>query len=299
MIVSIRRFCARELDASVERIVLRHPSFILRYLDYRGGIVEDRLLESPQLRMTIAGWPVLTVLLDGTGIGRDGNFQTSATQRELLWVPDGDRFRGRSGDGGMRALMMQWDPAVFGGPAGTGPVKARLGGADFLRIRAAAECIVAAGYDIHASAAGVARLYAVLRALGLVGLCPEPGDVAFSVPADIARTGFALDRALSNLTASPMLHDVEEPLACSNAQARRLMHRYTRLLQLPGGTTFRDLRNSWRANIGAWLMTTPGSDTNRVARLLGYGSAAAFCHACASAGLPSPGNIRRAVDALL
>ena len=33
-------------------------------------------------------------------------------------------------------------------------------------------------------------------------------------------------------------------------------------------------------------------DTEEVARRVGYGSARAFCHAFASAGLPSPGSLR-------
>lgn len=50
--------------------------------------------------------------------------------------------------------------------------------------------------------------------------------------------------------------------------------------------------------IGALLMTSRRARTERVAELLGYGSAAAFCHAFAGAGLPSPGNVRRVVDEL-
>jgi hypothetical protein len=45
-------------------------------------------------------------------------------------------------------------------------------------------------------------------------------------------------------------------------------------------------------------MTTAVARTERVAELLGYGSATAFCHAFAGAGLPSPGEIRRVVKQL-
>jgi hypothetical protein len=40
-------------------------------------------------------------------------------------------------------------------------------------------------------------------------------------------------------------------------------------------------------------MTTTSARTERVAKLLGYGSATAFRHGFAEAGLPSSGEIRR------
>jgi hypothetical protein len=146
--------------------------------------------------------------------------------------------------------------------------------------------------------AAVAALFAALHALGMVSVCPEAGELGRAAADGVVAVGAAMDRALSDLSARPMSVDIEASLRRSAAQTRRLVHRHGRSLPGPESTSWRRQRNLWRMYIGALLMTSPRAETHAVARVLGYGSAAAFCHAFASAGLPSPGNIRHVVKQL-
>ena len=298
MLVSIRQLQFPALDAGVMRILVRHPSFVLRLVEFRGGTVEDRLFDAPQLRSTVCDWPLLAVTLAGRGVVRDGAAAACVAGRELIWAPRGAGIRARSEPSGIRALFLQWNPDVFGSPAEASFSAVRLRAPEFARITGAAEHVVAAGYDAARMSAAVAGLFAIVRAAGLVGVCPEPGDLANAPGSDLAGVGAAIDRALCDLRAKPMLVDVEGSLGRSAAQTRRLIHSCG--AQLPGSasTSWRAQRNLWRMYLGALLMTNPRGETDAVAKLLGYGSAVAFCHAFANAGLPSPGNIRRVVAQL-
>jgi hypothetical protein len=298
VLISFRRFSVVPLEVSAVQLIARHPSFLLRIVEYRGGIVEDRLFEAPRHRSIVTGWPVLSLVLEGSGIARDAAAQVVAGRSELVWVPDGTTFRGRIGEEGIRAIILQWDPAVFGRLAASAFSRARIGSSDFARIFRAAGCIAAARYDLRRSSVALADLFATLRALGLTDARPDAGDLVARVDPAVVSIGARLDQALSGLSANPMSIDLERSLARSAAQTRRLVRSYGELLLLPGCTNWRELRNSWRLYIGTLLMTSKRGHTDQVAKLLGYGSAEAFCHAFANAGLPAPGNIRRVVQEL-
>jgi AraC-like DNA-binding protein len=60
---------------------------------------------------------------------------------------------------------------------------------------------------------------------------------------------------------------------------------------------WRALRNQWRQSAALLLMSHPRATTERVARALGYSSPTALCRALANASLPTPGSVRRALDA--
>ena len=51
--------------------------------------------------------------------------------------------------------------------------------------------------------------------------------------------------------------------------------------------------------VGAAWMTSPGATTERVARIIGYANAPAFCRAMANAGLPAPGDVAQTVRGLV
>lgn len=295
MLISIRRFAAPELGARVFRVVARHPGFLVRLAEFAGGVAEDRLFDAAEQRTTLPGWPVLAVALAGSVLVRHGDDAVLAGAGELVWVPSGGAFRARSGEGGVRVLLVQWDPAIFGRPGGTSLVTQRLRGAGMDRLRGAVRRLAAAGYAAERASVAVAQLFAELCALGLVDARPAPDQLVLPGCESLAPVGIAIDLALSSMQRNPMALDLEAVLGRSPAQTRRLLRRYGQALDLPGAVTWRELRNVWRLTVGALLMTTPGARTERVADLLGYGSATAFCHAFAGAGLPSPGDVRRAV----
>jgi AraC-like DNA-binding protein len=298
MLISARRVDVPELGARVMRLVVRHPGFVVRFVEFAGGIAEDRLFDGPERRTTLPGWPVLAVTLAGRCLLRHGGGGVLAGEGDLVWLPSGEAFRARSGEDGVRALFVQWDPRVFDRPAAASVDLVRLRRRQLERIRGATLRLAAAGYDAERAGVAVAALLAGFRSLGLLDARPAPHELVLAHSGPVVRVGAAVDRALSELHHNPMTLDLGRVLGTSPAHTRRLLRRYGEALDLPGAVTWRDLRNVWRLHVGALLMTAAGSRTERVAEILGYGSAAAFCHAFAGAGLPSPGDVRRAVEQL-
>jgi AraC-like DNA-binding protein len=310
MLISLRRFSVPELDVSIERSILRHPSFVVRLADYRGSIVEDRLFAASAVGTTaVPHWPLLALVLAGSGIMRTAPTSAIVQRGDLVFVPSGAGFSARSDPSGARVWILQWDPEVFGGAGAACAAHHRLPPSDFERVQAPIQRSVAAGHAVSDCAMALVEVFAALRSFGLVDAQPAASDLLFSVPAPLVRVGIAIDSALSNLSRAPASIDLERSLACSPAQLRRLIHRHGTAAISPAPIslanltraappTWRDLLNGWRLAVGVLLMTSPKSRTERVAAQLGYSSPTSFCHAFANAALPSPGNVRRAVDGL-
>jgi hypothetical protein len=295
MLLSVRRVAIPELEAAVDRLVAWDPTFLVRLVMIHGVIADDVLLEGVTTPTIVPRWPVLTIALDGTGVVRQKDAAILGTTGELVWAPSGAEFRARSGDRGVRCLVVQWDPRVLSGPTDARLTRAPLRARDFASIGAAADRIALSGYDTARARDAVDALFDVLRALGFVDARPprEP-----SATTRLARAGEVVDQCLSNLSANPTALDIEGALRCSPAHARRTMQSYVARLGFSDAKNWRELRTSWRLYMGALLMTSPRATTDLVARALGYGSPVAFCHAFTNAGLPSPGSVRAAVDRL-
>jgi AraC-like DNA-binding protein len=298
MLISSRRVDVPELGARVMRLLVRHPGFVVRLVEFEGGVAEDRLFDGPERRTTLPDWPVLAVTLAGRCLLRHHGGGVLASEGDLVWLPSGAAFRARSGEHGVRALFVQWDPRVFGRTAAQSVDVVRLRRCELESIRGWARRLAAAGYDAERAGVAVAALLAEFRSLGLLDARPAPHELVLAHSGPLVRIGAAVDRALSELHRNPMTPDLGRELGTSPAHTRRLLRQYGEALDLPGAVTWRDLRNLWRLHVGALLMTADGSRTERVAAILGYGSSAAFCHAFAGAGLPSPGHVRRAVEQL-
>jgi AraC-like DNA-binding protein len=305
MWISLRQVTVPSLDVRIARSILRHPSFVARLAEYRGGVVEDRLFAASSVGTTaVPHWPVLALALAGSAVLRHGATSSTLHPRDVLFLPSGALFSARSDRSGTRVWILQWDPGVFGRPGAASCVRHHLSAPDFERLRMAIEDTVAAGYSAPDSAAALVRVLSVLRALGLHDARPAAADLWFPQPESLARVGVAIDSALSSLSRAPAAIDLQQVLRCSPAQLRRLIHRHG-ASAIPAGQavvgppTWRDLLNGWRLAVGALLMTSPHSRTERVAELLGYASPTSFCHAFANAALPSPANVRRVVDALI
>jgi len=100
----------------------------------------------------------------------------------------------------------------------------------------------------------------------------------------------ALDTELSELHLGPALGTVEDRLGCSRRTvARRIREVHARYgISALTGADWRSARDFYRLLLGTILASHPAVTTNRLARMLGYSSPAALCHAFANAGLPSP-----------
>jgi hypothetical protein len=289
MLVSIRGIDAPDLKASLGRHLVRHPHFVLKIVDSRGVLSDDRVLSGLPIPMSVPGWPMVTMVFHGHGLVRADGRGAEIVPRHVVWTPPGMDYRARTD--GTRAMLLQWDPEVFGGLGPTGPDRLRVASADFFRVREAVAATVSAGRDTTRAATAVVALFEVLRAQGLVSTRPDVGDLARPVDPIVVRAGVAIDVALSTPGMTPGSVDIERYLARSPAQTRRIVRQYADALRMHGASSWRDMLHVWRAFVGAALMTAGRATTEGVAHLLGYGSPVAFCHAFAQAGLPSPGRL--------
>lgn len=297
--MSVRRLDVPEIGASIGRHFFRHTHLTCKVVEARGVVAEDLLIAPTRIPTSEGSWPVVTVVLEGQGLVRAGDRGEQAMPRDLVWTPPGLDYRGRGGDGGrLLALLVQWDPAVFGGTSSGNADRARLHTRDFDRLRAAIADAQSAGHDGQLAAGAVERICAALRALGLLDARPTAADLHTDVAPDLARAGRAVDALLSNPRSMPAALDLQARIHRSPAQARRLVTTYADVLRAQGATGWREMLHAWRLYVGATLMTAERATTEAVARALGYRSPAAFCHAFALAGMRSPGAIRSLVRQL-
>jgi len=107
-----------------------------------------------------------------------------------------------------------------------------------------------------------------------------------------------MDANLSLLHRAPMLVDLEGPLAMS----RRTLTRQVRVLQrryaLPGGESWRHLRDHYRLVVASVLLSHVEATPRAVAGIVGYGSVEALDHAFRRAALPTPITFRRTLLAV-
>jgi hypothetical protein len=104
----------------------------------------------------------------------------------------------------------------------------------------------------------------------------------------------ALERVLFPLSSQPMAIDLARALGVCPRHALRCVNgyfrRYYRL-----ASSWREYVRGMRVMLGAFFIGQPSAATERIARLLGFGSATALCHAFRDAGLPSPLAVQRAL----
>jgi len=162
------------------------------------------------------------------------------------------------------------------------------------RIAVRTRARLAAALDVADEAERAAAVVALLRAEGLpLEGVTETELAAPSAASDRLLAG-ALSSLFSNLEAAPMTVDLERRLGLSRRRVVDLVGHFAETYDLDA-RSFRTLHRRWRVMAGSALMTHPQARTEEVARQVGYGSARAFCHAFAAAGLPSPGGLRRAL----
>ena len=293
MIVS-RRFFAWE-DVDLRRWLFRHPSFLVKIVAGRGVWSEDRLWEGARLWALVHDWPSITIPMRGRGVIRSATAAMEMGGGQVGFVARGSDFRARTEPPPGFGVFVQWDPAVFGQPSDCPLVGQRLSTKDQARIEAVLLRLTADSHAPMEAEAGVADLFQILGALGVLAARPDAGDLITSPAPRTVLTGRAIDRVLSRTSDRPMVVDLTTVLGCSERHARGLVREYADAYALQGATTWRSLVSLWRTYLAGLLMTAPNATTERVATVLGYGSPTAFCHSLANAGLPSPGEMRRIV----
>jgi AraC-like DNA-binding protein len=184
-------------------------------------------------------------------------------------------------------LTVEWSPRMLGAAQGPGLSVTRLSALDTGRM---AE--LAGKLDGPGRALAVVGILDVLRANGLAIGEIATGDL--SCPTDEARQLQRLQNVVSErLTALyefPVLEEVSSGLGWDQ---RRVHRRLSRLRE-----TYSIVWHHWREFVhqarmlrAMQLLSIPGTTTELVARLSGFRSPSALCHAFAKADLPSPGRM--------
>jgi hypothetical protein len=297
MLLSHRRISIPELDAAHATHAVVHSHYRVHVVDNARLVAEDRLFAPTFPRRDRLGRPVLTILLEG-----HARITSAVGDR---WLAPGDvalieskgaiRMRQQSAPR-YRSVNIEWDRGWLGGSI-DGVETGRLDPPALERVQHIGSLIMRSPSPSPGVASAVAELLGILAANGAPVDRALPSRLVEPVAPRDAELSRALDASLSNLTRKPMLVDLRDTLKLGARQLNRLVASFNTRYGFNAGS-WQDTRTRRRLMIGANLMTTPGATTERVARVVGYGSAAAFCHALAAQQLPSPGALARCVAEL-
>ena len=134
----------------------------------------------------------------------------------------------------------------------------------------------------------------VLRALRAEGVPVSPDALAeprvSRSDSDVQRLLTAVDAELSSLEQGPALTTLEARLGWTRRtvarRAQLARERYG--ISALSGPDWRSARDFYRLLLGTMLASHQAATTGHLARMLGYGSPVALCHAFAHAGLAAP-----------
>jgi len=179
-------------------------------------------------------------------------------------------------------------PSVVYVPARGEPVvtSGRLSPIDLARARVFADALSDARSD-PGSAAG--ELLAMLASSGLP-VRPVEREAWATSPLD-ARIADALSATVFTPGTLATAKVLAAQLGMDEKPTLRAINDYLRRLHLTV-RSWQAYATRIRVDLGLFAMSAPGARTEEIARLLGFSSPTAFCHAFTRAGLPSPGAIR-------
>lgn len=235
-----------------------------------------------------------TILLEGRG-RFDERDTRSWLEPGSIAVSD-QRVCGTEAYAGDRTLLisMEWDPAILGAPIRGSMKTFDVDPRDRPRFVAIAERLFGERPED-----ALVDLVSLMRANGLPFSPLAAADlVDRSTPGD-RRLAAAIDARLSRLDQLPSIEEVSTELGWTPRHVNRRVAAIARDLAIPW-PHWRTLLHHSRMLNAMRLVSVAGATTELVARLTGFRSPNALCHAFAKAGLPSPGVMARAarVDVL-
>lgn len=268
------------LDRAIgERVVFRRFSI--------GELVHDERLLSAPMRPDRSR---LTLMLEGRLTSFAGERAHELARGDYIACARLGSVRSRSSAGVM--LEIDWDPGGVGGELAPELVLGTLPPGALERTEALSEALTRRPLD-----AAVAR--AALESLRAQGLPFEPDALEAELAAGSAedqRVMAALDAVLCRLDQSPDTQDFVTALGCTRRTlTRRLRRLAERHRMYERAEDWRSERDFYRGLVAMMLLSHPDATTQSVARMLGYRSPQALCHAFRRARLPSPGRVRRAL----
>lgn len=281
------------LGAWFEGHVAITPTFRMRVARQRRIITDDALTWGGTVpRIGFLGRPLVSVVLSGRSFLRYDRQEVVVEAGQIAFIPTRERLLARqedTADAPFEVLFVEWELGILGTrrPTSFGVVTVRP---DHLRVLREASSVLAGGDDPIRGAAAVADALEILRLYGAPFDAWIANDLVADVMAGDVVLSRALDRALSALSAKPMVQDVRQIAALSERQLARRITEFNARYGF-NAVNWRDALKRWRLLAGTVGMTVPGAKTEHIAAMLGYASPAAFCRSFAEAGLPSPGSI--------
>lgn len=270
-----------------------HTSFRVR-VTRTVGVTVDESLFYPTTKWTGDGArPQVEVALRGA--------VRNTQPPDVRWIRPGEFSIGRSLENfwarvedDSLVLSVDWALGSLGNVAPSGLPIGTLDEDALRKLEAAAHTLATPGSEGFAL---IPEVLDTLRRAGVPFDAIDPRDLTAVTDEDDRAVAAALTHAMSNLNAAPMSVDLEQTLGRSRRQVVELVRRVAARFGL-NGEDWRTLRDRFRLTSAAVLATHRAARTEHVAHAVGYGSARALCTALARAGLPTPGNMRREVDAL-
>ena len=181
-------------------------------------------------------------------------------------------------------LNLEWDPDEAKRPE----VPCRLARPATDRVMSIAEALLDRGSDQRAT---LANAFDLFRSIGApCGLSVEALD---GEPTDRDRSfAHAIERQLENLASHESTKlQMSESLHLSERQIHRLFEEFSARFGI-NARSWRDVRNRWRVQNAALLLSRRELTVADVAREVGYTSPNALARAFSKSGFPSPAVIR-------
>ncbi len=282
-----RSYFAPEVDAHYWGVELRSPNLRIARMVMKNVTSDYGLLERATPFSGNSTRSCLTLVIEGEGrfdeLGR-----RAFTKAGDLLVSD-QRARGTEAYTGTSSeiLVLEWDPRVFGAPVRGRFRQVRLG----LRERGVLRSL-ARRLSGPSPAPFAVALLDRLRAYGLPFVSVAEGDLADRTSEADRRLSAEVARQLSQLTSHPSIDDLTDALGWTTRHVNRRFAALARAHGMPFHH-WRALLHHTRLLTASRLMSAPGATTELVARLTGFRSPTALCHAFAKASWPSPGTLAR------
>jgi AraC-like DNA-binding protein len=276
----VQRCVAPSVGLLSEVVSLRRPEFALRATRFVEMTFDQRLF-APSYPFSRRSTRLKCVaLLEGKMTAQDGGLVLGAGESLLLTTA--------------AMATTRWEDAIFldlewEAPAGV-DVRAptRLARFDLRRAQSIAAALAQPRLD---QCATLTRAFALFRRMGapftltVEALVGEPS-------ARDRRLAQALELELAHLASRATELHLGESVALSPRQLQRVVRDFGTRYHLYADD-WRDIRNRWRLEIAAAMLSRPALPVAQIAKDVGYGSPNALARAFARAGLPSPAAVRR------
>lgn len=291
MLLSRRIRNIPSLDARMEDHNVYHSQFRVG-VEIRRGVARDWAHWPETLRRghDSARSSAILALTDGLGVrsqGRERLLRAGECLLDLRKNCWGVREKGYA-----ISLVVEWEPGTFGRRIEDSFESLRISQRGMEVLRTSAQTIARSQSSLLEVRRAVLAIFTILRAHGVPLHAPSADAFVEKVSEQELVLGHLIDRALSHRGDRVGMVDLEDLSGWPERSLRRYLRQHLRKYHF-NAIAWRELHRRWRLSTGLALMGARGATTEAVAQVLGYSSPTAFCRAFASAGLPSPGSIRR------